>query len=191
MDLIEIQAEQIAWSERNFGSQLARLPHLGIIEELGELGTALANDNLDEVLDAVGDVGIYALDFCGRKGWSLHTFWEARAWFPAEQEQAAPNANLRIHLLVKHLAHHQLKGEQGIRGGAAHHEEQMKITLSALMWTLGRLCTNYLETDFLTVIERVWSKVRLRDWTKNKNNAHEVAEQQVINTEAMAKNNDP
>ena len=188
MNLIEIQAEQIAWSEKNFGKQPARLPHLGIIEELGELGVAYGNDSMDEVLDAVGDVGIYALDFCGKKGWSLHDFWETRAWFT---DEVANLPNMRIHVLVKRLAHHQLKGEQGIRGGAAHHEEQLRFTLRALMWTLDRLCNNYLEVEFLTVIEKVWSKVRLRDWTKNKTNAHEVAEQQVINGDTLTKNNDP
>lgn len=176
IDLNVIQAEQVVWSVKNFGKQPARLPHLGIIEELGELGVAYAKDDQDEVLDAVGDVGIYALDFCGKMNWSLADFWETKAWF--ENESDARTHNDRIFVLVKRLAHHQLKGEQGIRGGAAHHEEQMKVTLRALMWTMDRICEHYLDTEFLTVIEKVWAKVKLRDWTKNKLDAHKVAEAQ-------------
>lgn len=189
MDLVEIQAEQVVWSEKNFGKQPARLPHLGIIEELGELATALYLFEDKAILDAVGDVAIYSLDFCGKKGWSLNDFWDNRAWF--EGTLLPANLNHGISILVTKLAHHQLKGEQGIRGGLEHHDEQMKVTLRAVMWLLDKTCGNVLRKDFLEIVEQVWSKVRLRDWTKNKANAHEVAEQQVINTDTMAKNNDP
>ncbi len=189
IDLIAIQEEQIAWSERNFGQQPARLPHLGIIEELGELGSAYELDDIDQVRDAVGDVGIYALDFCGKMKWNLADFWNDRVWF--DNESGDNTARRRIFTLVRRLAHHQLKGEQGIRGGAAHHEEQMRHTLRALMFMLDRICDSYLDDDFLNIIEAVWAKVRLRDWTKNKDNAHEVVAQQVIDGAAMARSNDP
>lgn len=176
VDLTAIQQEQIAWSEKNFGQQPARLPHLGILEELGELGVAFLTHNMAEIEDAVGDVGIYALDFCGKKGWSLANFWENRAWFDGSDDGILQHS-LHIFQLTKRLAHHQLKGEQGIRGGAAHHEEQMRVTMRALMWAMDTLCTNHLGVSFLVVIDRVWSKVRQRDWTKNPTNAHEVAGQ--------------
>lgn len=189
VDLKAIQAEQIVWSERNFGKQHARYPLIGILEELGELGVAFNKDDRPEVLDAVGDVGIYALDFCGKKGWSLSDFWEARKWFDAEEDHSWHT--MHIFQLTKKLAHHQLKGEQGIRGGAEHHDEQMKITLCALMWAMGNICENHLGTSFLEVINKVWAKVRLRDWTKNKANAHQVAEQQVIDMTNAARSTDP
>ena len=219
MDLIAIQAEQVAWSTKNFGQQHERYPLLGMIEELLEFDEAWKlqqeaaanrsmtkedraallspelNQEVDdaayaklraEVLDAIGDISIYMLDYCGKRGLQLNTLWNERAF-------SDDRGRTRWHdlaPLARRLAHHQLKGEQGIRGLPEEHLRQIDLTCRAILAHLEFIC-RYLEVDFLAILGAVWAKVSKRDWTKNKNNAHEVAEQQVIDGSKMAKNNDP
>lgn len=68
-----LQREVGEWSEENFGDQPAHYPFMGTGEEAGELA-----DDLDlseapthEEVDAVGDVLVYAADFCARRGIDL------------------------------------------------------------------------------------------------------------------------
>lgn len=83
-----LQREVGAWSEENFGDQPAVNPLLGIGEELGELVAHLesdddredvvSRDDLEDVAghdvpgeherDCVGDVLVYLVDFCHRRG---------------------------------------------------------------------------------------------------------------------------
>ena len=167
MDFIEMQKEQIAWSEKNFGKQPAHRPLLGIIEELAELSAAWDAKDKPEIIDAVGDVGVYMLDYCGKRGWAMQDLWDLRF--------QGLDAYWSLMPLIRKLAHHHLKGEQGIRGGAAVHDQALRTVLSD---TLGKLqlIAGSVGTDFPTIINAVWAKVRLRDWTKNPNNAHDVAE---------------
>lgn len=182
VDLDAIQAEQVTWSLRNFGEQPAYRPLLGIIEELCELDKACGgdaeDDNVDEegALDALGDVAIYMLDYCGKRGWRIKEFWDAKAPLDAEAYDQAESGYLNVIPLIEKLSHHQLKGEQNIRGGAAHHDAEIKTTLSAVLWALDT-AADALDQDFLSVMNAVWQKVRLRDWTKNPDTAHEVAEE--------------
>ncbi len=206
IDLIAIQEEQIAWSQRNFGMQSYRQPLLGMIEEICELEAAWRTRDTqmvsilnhptsvaavdpkptDEVLDAIGDIAIYMLDYCGKRGWQLKTFWDARQFRNDEGREFWWN-------LVPHarkLAHHDLKSSQGIRGTQEEHDREIMTTLSAILAHAEFIC-RYLERDFLTILNDVWSKVRLRDWTKNRANAHAVAAQQVVDGTNMARSNDP
>lgn len=169
MDFIEMQAEQTAWSEKNFGKQPAYRPMLGMIEELCELQQAWDRKDKPEIIDAIGDVGIYMLDYCGKRGWSLDEVW-ARA-------QHGVNVETYWNVIpsILKLAHHQLKGEQNIRGGTAHHDEQLRLQLAVVLHQLEFMAES-VGSDFPAIINGVWAKVRLRDWTKNPNTAHEVAE---------------
>jgi NTP pyrophosphatase (non-canonical NTP hydrolase) len=170
-DFKKIQMEQLEWSSRNFGPTPAHRPLLGMIEELCELEAALnaanADGKEDEVLDAVGDVGIYMLDYCNKRGWDLQSLWER-----------APTKLGRMYdaiSLISKLAHHQLKGEQNIRGGTAAHDAKLCETLAQILETLSAHAQEC-GTTFPAVLEKVWAKVSKRDWTKNPNDAHKVAE---------------
>ena len=87
--LDQIQTEQNEWSNRVFGPQSPLLPLLGVVEELGELAHAVLKreqgirrdeDHLANEKDAIGDVCIYLLDYCNRRGFNLleliNTAWE-------------------------------------------------------------------------------------------------------------------
>lgn len=79
-DLNQIQEEQREWSTRVFGPQDATLPLLGVVEEVGELCHAVLKrkqgirhdeDHLANEQDAIGDIVIYLLDYCNRRGYNL------------------------------------------------------------------------------------------------------------------------
>lgn len=79
--LTNIQNEVEVWSHKNFGSQPSWCPLLGISEEVGELAHAYlkrqqgirgtTEEHNEAIKDAVGDIMIYLLDFCGREGINL------------------------------------------------------------------------------------------------------------------------
>jgi NTP pyrophosphatase (non-canonical NTP hydrolase) len=79
--LTQIQLEIEAWSVRNFGKQPSWCPLLGVTEEVGELSHAYlkrqqgirgtTEEHNEALRDAVGDIMIYLLDFCGREGINL------------------------------------------------------------------------------------------------------------------------
>jgi len=195
IDLTALQAEQVEWSLRNFGAQPPHRPMLGIIEELCELEEAQLNDvsgfDNDEdaykaaVLDAIGDVAIYMLDYCGKRGWSMEELWDARAcpaWLYdftlGDENDGFPY----FASFIKNLAHSQLKGEQNIRGGTAKHDAVLKSTLSSVLWALDGLATAYFQREFIQILFEVWSKVRQRNWVANPNTAHEVADGAEVQT---------
>lgn len=198
MTLDEIQLEQTAWSTRNFGAQPAHRPLLGIIEELAELEEALLaeDDDLagkDAVVDAIGDVSIYMLDYCGKRGWRMQDVWDARCALPGYEEfifGPSNDGSPYLYPFIKVLAHSQLKGEQDIRGGKAVHDENLKAMLSNVLWMLAETAKSYYELDVLVILETVWNKVKQRNWVANPNTAHTVAEQ-VIQTKDLAVSTDP
>jgi NTP pyrophosphatase (non-canonical NTP hydrolase) len=78
--LEQIQAEQKEWSNANFGPQSPTLPLLGVVEEVGELchavlkreqGIRRDENHLENEVDAIGDICIYLMDYCNRRGFNL------------------------------------------------------------------------------------------------------------------------
>lgn len=79
-DLDGMQNEVEAWSKKNFPNNSAMEPLLGIVEEVGELSHAVLKQRQNirgtptehelAAQDAIGDLLIYVLDYCGRRGWS-------------------------------------------------------------------------------------------------------------------------
>lgn len=78
-DLRQLESELGEWADENFPGQPAEWCLMGATEELGELnhselkqlqGIRLDEDDVGEeaTKDAVGDVVIYLIDFCNRKG---------------------------------------------------------------------------------------------------------------------------
>jgi len=84
-DVDTIQMEVGEWAEENFGTeQPSSYPLLGAGEEIGELihsvlkqkqGIRLDEEDVgtESEKDAVGDIGVYLLDFLYREGFALNT----------------------------------------------------------------------------------------------------------------------
>jgi len=111
-ELTRVFTEVPIWSSQMFGDQkgLNHLaPLLGILEELGELEEAVVSDLtafVEEIYDAVGDIGIYTIDFLTRLGIDPVIVWPSWA---EEQEHSAL-------VYLARLNHACLKRHQGIRG---------------------------------------------------------------------------
>lgn len=80
MSLFEtLQTEVGEWSQENFGGQPDHYPFLGTGEEAGELADDLDDESApdEEELDAIGDVLVYAADFCARRGLDYQAAYDA------------------------------------------------------------------------------------------------------------------
>lgn len=80
--LKRIQTEHKRWADINFGNIPTWQPLLGAVEELGELahahlkqvqGIRTNEDHEAKAKDAVGDVVIYLIDYCNRRGFDFET----------------------------------------------------------------------------------------------------------------------
>lgn len=166
------------WSQRNFGDQGTYRPLLGIIEELGELLDGLSNLDREDTLDAVADTIIYMADYFYRWqkksdpcdfSWDLGKAWMDRALVTGDSPDVTS-----MRRLMRMLAHHHLKGEQGIRGGAEKNQELVRDDCRLVLEHLQFVC-GLLYSDIFTVVTGTWARVSQRDWKKNPNTAHEVA----------------
>jgi hypothetical protein len=185
--LQQFQVQHREWRLRNFGEPKSHQPLLGMIEELGELedGKEQREAELGDVLiaeevDAIGDILVYAVDLCGSRTWSMAVLWSQRTQSLTRPmiSSMAPGYKTWPQYMRK-LAHHQLKGEQNIRGGLDHHEEQLRIVLREIFGALEAYYRNHAGAaggQVLSVVRAVWAKVQQRDWVNNPNTAHEVAD---------------
>lgn len=81
IDINTIQREQRTWEHLNFGDTPVTYPMLGMTEELGELSHAVLKNlqgirgkeeiNREEEMDALGDILIYMISFCNKRGYNL------------------------------------------------------------------------------------------------------------------------
>lgn len=80
--LSDLQAEQKAWSEYNFpNSKTYQHPYMGVVEEMGELSHSFLKQEQKirgtwqehevNAMDAVGDMMVYLMDLCTKRGWDL------------------------------------------------------------------------------------------------------------------------
>lgn len=101
-DLEQIQREQHEWTTRVFGPQSPTLPLLGVVEEVGELchavlkreqGIRLDEDHIAGERDALGDIVIYMLDYCNRRGYSLLELVND-AWEIVRKRDKSPDGDL-------------------------------------------------------------------------------------------------
>lgn len=107
MDLGRIQTVVGEWSHDNFGEQTQLAPLLGVAEELGETMEATEQE---EIVDGIGDVAIYLMDYTYRVGISLDHV-NLKLARPADDQT-------RYEALFDYysqLAHSALKVYQGIR----------------------------------------------------------------------------
>jgi len=177
MNFAQWQEEVSAWSRHNFGEQTAERPLLGMIEELGELahpvlkqaqGIRVNEHRREQVIDAVGDLVIYSLDFCGRAGYdaaeAYQTAWDMRDLLHefklTDQFQCMFGAAAAIGKIAR--LHMRCNADK----------DNYMITMShlgLLYIHLQKFC-GFMMIDFTDCVAQTWSKVKARDWTQNKVN---------------------
>lgn len=113
------------------------------------------------------------MNYCNLKGWMMESL--VTAMTPANRN--AEHYPWRIISFVRWLPHHQLKGEQNIRGGAAFHDARMKDVLANMLWQLNEMAKS-LDSTFLECLAITWSKVSKRDWVLHPDDADKVVEKQ-------------
>lgn len=177
--------EYAEWAAKNFGVGTPWRGVLGMLEELGELNEAQTVDDHAAIVDAIADLALFGLDWLGQHArlaaspfavtawqaiipWTVARCWEAFIFHG--QVDALPGAASRnLIIYLGRLAHHELKASQGIRGSAAFHEHVARAAFGGLLHELNRLARLYTARDHLgAVVAETWAEVRLRDWTKNK-----------------------
>jgi NTP pyrophosphatase (non-canonical NTP hydrolase) len=167
-----MQESQLVWAKENFGVQTPIQMMMGILGELGELSDHYVNREDSALIDDIGDVGVYLMNYCNLKGWLISDLF-MRA---TPLSYMSRNFPFNILPFVKLLPHHQLKGDQNIRGGTAFHDEKLQEILASLIWQLDHVA-GMRGGSFVYYLGVTWSKVSKRDWVLNPNNADEVAEQ--------------
>jgi len=175
--LFEMQESQRAWAKSNFGEQTPIQMMMGLLGELGEFHEHWEIHRIDackdSLVDDIGDVGVYLMNYCNLKGWSIGKLLEVMK--PANA--FAEDYPWDIMPFVKWLPHHQLKGDQNIRGGTVFHDARMQDVLSNMLWQLNEVAKD-LGTTFFDCLCKTWSKVSKRDWVLHPDNADEVVEKQ-------------
>lgn len=194
------------WSGDNFGKQTSKIagfdmeemaPLLGIVEEYFEGEVAhIVNANGEEFEDAVADVLVYLCDYCWRskKRWGNSYFHLPSLYFSAmSRVQSWRRGERRQPFICKGLNglfHSFLKAHQGIRGFTNTQKflDAQNEAISELLAGLYTMSKSYVGRSMIDILEDTWNKVKERNWKKNPENAHEVAEvktpDEVISVEA-------
>lgn len=94
IDLDLIQKEIIEWQTRNFGDGPPSHPLLGMVEEIGELCHSVlkreqgirgtAEEHIANERDSIGDLFVYALAYCAKRGWKASDILE-ETWLHVQQ----------------------------------------------------------------------------------------------------------
>ena len=178
------QSEVGEWSRKHF-KDVASDKLLGMIEEAGELIEAIdkytsLNSRWDEVVDDIkdsfGDIMVFMADYCTVRGWDLKALnLEGVKGSLVEMEDAdepAKHATIDWYLrdMTKALAricHGQLKTNQGIRGSEEDHARHTAAQVVRVIRCLHSLCAVF-EFDLFFLINKVWEKVKKRDWSSDR-----------------------
>jgi NTP pyrophosphatase (non-canonical NTP hydrolase) len=170
--LFEMQESQRKWAFENFGAQLPIQMMVGLLGELGEFAEHYELRDDSKIVDDIGDVGVYLMNYCNLKGWRLY---EDLLRYMEPADERARYYPYNILPFVKSLPHHQLKGDQNIRGGTVYHDECMKKVLANLLWQLDQVAMQTKHT-FVDCLAITWSKVSKRDWVLHPDDADVAAE---------------
>lgn len=158
--LPQIAEETYAWRDKNFPPNTT--PYydsheqlLGVIEEVGELHTA---NDLEVEVDAVGDITVFAMGYCQRRGWSFEEIYnEARGHIHTKNWWASVGA----------LAHAEIKAAQGIRGSAEELDTAGRTALAELLGAVLAHC-EVNGINYEVAVNNTWDHVSQRDWNANK-----------------------
>jgi hypothetical protein len=159
MEITQVFLEVPKWSQENFGDQkgLKHLaPLMGLLEELGELQEAIEDgENTDVINDAIGDIGVYSIDFMARLGFNPIDIWPDPAM--KQDFEHTPIVYLR------HIFHACLKRHQGIRGFDNNDQFYGHVRMYLSLF-LARIDNNYNLTRHTIA---AWKTVRERNWKTN------------------------
>lgn len=179
-DPVRVLAAEIGpWSRYNFPGDADKPERkvLGIVEEWGELVEAAVNIDRDEVIDAAGDVVVYAADLCSKLGLDLNVIYhgaETRALTEGTVRIVglSHTSDEAVRVLGK-LAHHSLKASQGIRGKREEHVTQIAGYLETLFMWLHFVLEDQTQGSVLLAdcVAQAWGEVRLRDWQAKRREA--------------------
>lgn len=151
--LNEIQEELKVWTEYNFGHTTPEIPILGMIEELGELSHAILkekqgirqSDFLSDKKDAIADLTIYILNYCNCKNITIDFYYAPRDIISLEVIDILQNISYNIS---------NINTEE---------IELDKLYMERILYYLRYICS-IINVDFLTIVNKVWEQVKLRDW---------------------------
>jgi hypothetical protein len=191
MYLCVLQEESNQWAAKNFPNAQAFEPLLGIAEEYGELLESLAAGRATlelaapadaaraETLDAISDMIIFVCDFCNKSGYSMHALLRNKGHdcvaFSDLQEIAPMRAEIAsrteaidsLGIEIGRLAHHHLKGIQGIRGTTWEHRLAERDAVAGIL--IGLACLTFHLGECLDdAVEKTWATVKKRDWSNNR-----------------------
>jgi len=178
------QSEVSEWSLKHFKPN-ASDKLLGVVEEVGELIEAIDKytsrevrweEVEDDVRDSFGDIMVFLADYCTVRGWGLKELnlegVKGSLESITDVDEAGRNATIDWYLrdltkAVARLCHSQLKVNQGIRGDEAKHARDSVVQVARLIRCLHSLCSVF-ELDLFFLIDKVWTKVKKRDWSANR-----------------------
>lgn len=179
----QLQRESKAWVARNFGNRPLHQPVLGLAEEYGEL---IAADKLVDIQDAVADIVIFLADFCNSCNIDMEHLRINSETFAYTVTMSRLERYMAVE--IGKLCHHYLKREQGIRGTADFHTNEIANHVQHLLAIL-KIYSKLCGFDFMTNLEQVWHKVSQRDWTRQRAIAGVISPPGALPT-TMATNND-
>lgn len=184
-----MQDDVAKWARRNFGDSPITHPFLGLLEELGEWHDSSTLEQFD---DALGDQSVYAMHLAHQAGLGVSFLVTTTMTSPPGLEEAPRDAEwagrvarlpaglLSVFVALSAGGRTILKHQQGIRGVDV---TTMRTGLLASMITWFSWANNMANMHhisptpaepLLAITERVWSKVRERDWVKNPESAHQL-----------------
>jgi len=198
VELERLRVEVGEWSHKNFSGTLPKeRPRIygmlrcvaGMSEELGELigswrSLAPIPFNLSDKLDAIGDICVYALDFCFTADISMGDVlyfdnemceWErSHISVPPEDQRIVPILQEGLAYFIGKLSHHTLKQAQKIRN-TEDHDFWIKHSMCHIWRLCFRLCREINGVDLSNLVRSVTNEVLKRDWSQSPDSAHEEA----------------
>lgn len=151
-----VQVQLYRWQVRNFDLQPASRFVLGIVEEVGELGEAAESGDEEAILDAIGDICVYATQLANAHRLDFGVLLLATS----ERQPTQP-----VDVTLGRIAHAVLKTEQRIRG-YDNPEKGRREVAENLVSVLYRLRDQalILGSDLEEVYATVAARVLQRDW---------------------------
>ena len=194
----DFQEQQKVWALHNFGPGCSDHPLLGMIEETGELSHSLLKSlqgirgdhekHAEEGRDAVGDVLIYLVDYCTKKGWSLEAILGHDSFkeFQATREKATdPGLIESLHgSAPKKLPCVTLLFEASRAMGRTvdadlrRSSDDGKVALASVVTKLACYC-ELKSWSLQEIVEKTWGEVSKRDWKKDPVGGGETTLQRV------------
>jgi len=177
MIIQDFQAEQKAWTEKNFGAGPSDHPLLGLFEEFGELCHAelkaaqgirgSEEQHVAAAKDAVGDIMIYLADYASKRGVNVAELTGSATFGDVQRDHS-----YRLHGKPPYLLFRI--GTALGKVSACHLEPALTFSMpnftKAMADLLSELAT-YCQVkgwSLDAIVTETWATVSKRDWTKNK-----------------------